>query len=219
MIGKQLLIVMPLVFSLGGVENGVAQRRRASAPRRAPVDQVKLVDEYFAADAKCRGLLKAEKWKEAEVACLAETRIVDRFTDHRELEKLSAYEQVGASLAGQKRYAEAITYYLRALELSRPRLNDANADVGQLYGRIALAYHMMRDLGEAREFYRKATRTYQTAYANINEDEVVEEGLEMKRGYLKILKSMLEFHLIAAEQAGAPAEVEEIKKQLASLPK
>ncbi|HJR05719.1 MAG TPA: tetratricopeptide repeat protein [Pyrinomonadaceae bacterium] len=131
---------------------------------------------------------------------------------------MGAYEHVGESLAGQKRYADAISYYSRALEVSRPRLNDANAEVGQLYGRIALAYHMMRDLDKAREFYRKATRTYQTAYSNIKEEEVVEEGLAMKRGYLKILKSILEFHLIAAEQAGATAEAEEIKKQIASLP-
>lgn len=228
---KQVMIVVTLLFSLsaGGAACGQSrpvteaqttpQPRAASAGQREPEDQIKLAQQYFAADAKCRGLLKQEKWKEAEVACLAETRLAERFADQRELEKMGAYENVGASLAGQKRYREAITYYTRALDISRPRLTDANAEVGQLYGRIALAYHMMRDLDQAREFYRKAARTYQTAYARIKEEEVVEEGLETKRGYLATLKSILEFHLIAAEQAGATAEVEEIKQQLAALRK
>lgn len=225
------LIAVPILFVLSASGVTCAQRRRAaevqiapqaqivSEKQREPVDQIELARQYSEVDKKCRGLLKQEKWKEAEVACLAETRLADRFADQRELEKMGAYENVGAALTGQKRYAEAITYYTRALEISRPRLTDANAEVGQLYGRIALAYHMMRDLDKAREFYLKATNTYQTAYAGINEEGVVEEGLEMKRGYLKTLKSILEFHLIAAEQAGATAEADAIKQQIAALPK
>ncbi|MCA1564500.1 MAG: tetratricopeptide repeat protein [Acidobacteria bacterium] len=229
---KQVLRVVPMLFLLSPVGAACDRQRPLAEAQitpqtgivsegqsREPEDQIKLARQYFEADTKCRGLLKQEKWKEAEAACLAETRLAERFADQRELEKMGAYENVGVSLAGQKRYAEAITYYTRALEISRPRLTDANAEVGQLYGRIALSYHAMRDLDKAREFYRKAAQTYQIAYAGINEEEVVEEGLKIKRGYLKILKSILEFHLIAAEQAGAAAEVEEIKQQLAALPK
>jgi hypothetical protein len=46
---------------------------------------------------------------------------------------------------------------------------------------------------------------------------VTEDGVEMKRGYLRALKKIFEHHLIAAEQAGATAEAEEIQKQLKSL--
>jgi tetratricopeptide (TPR) repeat protein len=120
---------------------------------------------------------------------------------------------------GQKRFDEAISYYSRALAVARPRVNDTDAEAGRIYGRIAIAYHAMRNLDKAREFYRRATKTYQIAYSNINEEEVTEEGIEMKRGYLKMLRSILEFHLLAAEQAGESGEVKEIKKEIESLPK
>ena len=105
---KKVLLVVPLIFALcGGGGAEVAEQRRR---RQEPVDQIELAKQYFEADTKCRGLLKQEKWKEAEAACLAETRLADLFADQRELEKMGAYEQVGESLLGQKRYAEAITY-------------------------------------------------------------------------------------------------------------
>ncbi len=191
---KQFLIAVPILVLLS-VDTASGQRRRtpatettpanqaASDVQREPEDQIKLARQFFQADEKCRGLLKSERWQEAEVACRFGARLSDRFADHRELEKMGAYQPVGESLAGQKRYAEAINYYTRALELARPRLDDSNAEVGELYGRIALAYHMSRDLERACEFYRKATRSYQTAYANIKEEDVVEEGLAIKRGY------------------------------------
>jgi tetratricopeptide (TPR) repeat protein len=209
----KLGLIILIVFMLCSLEMAYSQRRRV------PEDQIKLGQKFFEAEDKCRNLLHSEQWKEAEAACKAAVQLADRFADYREMEKMGAYENVGHSLIGQKRYDEAISYYFRALDVSRPRLNDTNAEVGQVYGRIAIAYHAMRNLDKAREFYRKAAKTYQIAYSNIKEEEVTEEGIEIKRGYLKILKSILEYHLIAAEQAGAPNEAEAIKKQMESLPK
>lgn len=131
---------------------------------------------------------------------------------------MGAYGNVAQALMGQERYQDAIKQYVRALELSRPRLTDANAEVGELYARIGMAYHSLRDLNAAREWYGKAEKTYLTAYSNIKEEDVVEEGLEIKHGYLRTLKNIFERHLMAAQEAGAAAEAEDIKKQIANLP-
>lgn len=189
-----------------------------SQRRRAPEDQIKLAQRFFAQEKKCRDLLRGEMWREAEAACKAAVGLADRFADYRELEKMGAYESVGRALNGQGRYQEAIGYYTRALEVGRPRVDDTDAEAGSLYGSIAMAYHAMRNLDQAREFYRKAERTFQHAYDSINVEEVTEEGVRMRQGYLSALKKILGYHLLAAQEAGAGAEVEEVKKRLGSLP-
>jgi len=207
---KQKLIVISIIFLLFSGEAAYPQRRRV------PEDQIKLAQQFYVAEGKCSGLLRNEKWREAEVACKTATRFADRFADYRELEKLGAYGSVGLSLMGQKRYEEAIKYYARAIDMGRPRLDDTNAEVGQLYGHIATAYHRMHNLDKAREFYRKAARTFLAAYSTINPE--AEHGVEMRQRYIKILKAILENHLLAAEQAGAAAEIEDIKKQMETMP-
>lgn len=204
-----LIIALPVLILSS---SGTAYPQR----RRAPEDQIKLAQLFYAADDKCQGLLRDQRWKEAETACTAAVRLADRFADYRELEKMGAYESVGDALMGQGRYREAIAYFSRAVEVGRPRVNDKNAETGQVYASIGAAYHRLRELDKAREFYRKAESTYRTAYSNINPD--AEYGVEMRQSYVRRLKVILENHQLAAKQAGAAAEAEEIKKQIASLP-
>jgi tetratricopeptide (TPR) repeat protein len=208
---KRWLIIALPVLILSPARTALAQRRRA------PEDQIKLGQQFYAADEECRSLLRLQRWKEAETACTAAVRLADRFADYRELEKMGAYENVGDALMGQGRYRESITYYTRAVEMGRPRVNDKNAEAGQVYASIGAAYHRLRELDKAREYYRKAENTYRTAYSNI--DPEAEYGVEMRQSYLRRLKVILENHQLAAEQAGAAAEAEEIKKQIAGLPK
>jgi len=83
---------------------------------------------------------------------------------------------------------------------------------------MALAHHKLGHLEKARELYRKSEKTYQIAYSRINPDEVTIDGVEMKQRYLKTLKEILEYHLLAAEQSGAEGEAEDVRKLLGSLP-
>jgi len=191
----------------------------ASAQKRpAPVDQIQLARQFFAQEGKCRGLLRDGRWKEAEASCRESVRLAELFADHRELEKKAAYASVGHALMGQGSYREAIKLYSRAVEVARPRLDDGDAELGDMFFNIALAHHALRDLDAAREWYRKAEGTYRAAHSGVNEAELTEEGAEMKRGYLKALKRVFEHHLRAAEEAGADAEVKDIRKQMAELP-
>lgn len=200
----------------------VAVSLYAPAPARAqvppaPEDQQKLAQRFFAQEAECRGLLREGKWKEAEAACRASVRLADRFADYRELEKMGAYTSVGHALMGQERYREALDFYARAVEVSRPRLGETDAESGDMYLNIALAHHSLSELDAAREWYRKAAKTYRAAHSGVNEAEMAEEGAEMKRRYVKSLRQVFVYHLRAAEEAGAEAEVKELKRQLAEL--
>lgn len=192
--------------------------RASVRQRKPPEDQIKLGRMFFAQDEKCRGLLREERWKDAEAACRESVRLADRFADHRELEKLTAYAGLANAMAGQRRYAEAVGLYKRAIEVSRPRLGDTDAEVGGLYLNIALAHHNMRDPNAAREWYRKAEKTYRAAYSGIDEAEVTAEMSKMKGLYLQVLRRVFEFHLRAAEEAGDEADAAEVKKKLAELP-
>ena len=180
--------------------------------------QDQLAQQYFSEEKRCRTFAKSEDWKEAEKVCGAVVRIADQLSDERSMEKMVANQYFGNVLLWQKRYQEAIEYYYRAIKLAGTSLREKDAELGQLYGDLAIAHHLLRDLDKAREFYKKAEKTYQNAYASFGKGDS-DEWVETTRArYLKSLKTLLEYHIRAAEDAGATAEAEEIRKLMKSLP-
>lgn len=167
--------------------------------------------QFFPQDAKCRSLVKAQNWQEAEPACKATVALAEQFPRERELEKMGAYQMYGHVLMGQKRFQDALTYYGRAYDAVQSKLTEKDAELAHLYGDMAIAYHALRDLDKAIALYRQAEKVYQAAYANIGDDQ-------MRLSYVRALKKLLELHLTAAEDAGATAEAEEVKKLAKSLP-
>jgi len=182
----------------------------AGIPQDVYERQQKLAAQYFKQDDKCRELLTRQKWKEAEKVCKAAVALADRLEDGRKLEKMGAYQNVGYVLLYQNRSSEALEYFSRAFDFARSRLGDNDADLGYAYRNLAIANHRLNNLDKARELYGKAEKTLQLAHATIGSDD-------LKQRYLLGLKEVLKEHLLAAEQAGAQAEVEEIKKRLESL--
>ena len=203
---------LALLSSLTGSESVAGAQRRVN-------EQDRLARQFSATDDRCRDLLRARDWTEAVRVCSAAARLADQFSGGRELERMGAYEMVGHALMGLNRYQEALDRYTRALEFVRTRLTEANAELGRLYGNIAIAHHSLRNLDAALEFYRKATRSLYRAYTSINPEEIVRERAdELTQSYLRSLKTILEHYLLAAEQAGTTAEIEEIRRLMRSLP-
>jgi TonB family protein len=180
--------------------------------------QEALARQYFKEDDKCRDLVRGQKWKEAEESCKVIVRIADQLSDDRSLERMGAYELFGHVLRGQKLYQEALEYYNRALGAVRSRLTEKDAELGRLYGDMAITHHLLRDVDKARELYKKAEKVYQLAHASIGDGDSDKWVDRTKREYTKSLKKLLEYHLIAAEDAGVASEVEEIQKLMKSLP-
>lgn len=180
--------------------------------------QTQLANQYFEERDRCSNLTKTKKWKEAEQSCRHVVTIADQLSEDRSLEKMGANELLGHVLVGQSRYNEAIEYYNRALKVVGSTLTEENAELGQLYGHLAIAHHLLRDLDKARELYKKAEKIYQLAYSSIGDGDSDEWVDNMRLDYMKALRTLLGYHLKAAEHAGATSEVEEIKKLMKSLP-
>jgi hypothetical protein len=82
--------------------------------------------------------------------------------------------------------------------------------LGWAYRNLALANHGLGNVDKARELYGKAEGTLQLAYDSIGMDA-------LKQRYQQGLKEILNYHAIAAEQAGAAAEAQELRKRLAAM--
>lgn len=173
-------------------------------------EQSELADSYFAEESKCRDSVKRQKWDEAEKLCLAAVHIAERLSSERELEKMGAHQMLGYALMGQNRPQEALDQFARARDAVRARLDETSAEAGRLYADMGITHHTLRDLDKAREMYRKAEKTYRAAIVTIEDENFAKQ-------YNASLKKILEYHLIAAEQAGAAAEVEEIKSALRKI--
>jgi TonB family protein len=193
-------------FSLGLSQDEIRREQRLSK-------------EYFQKEDKCRDLLRSRDLNGAEAACKAAAQVVVQLPSDRALEKMGAYELVGHTQMQQKRYQEALDSYSRALEFAQLKLTDKNAELGQLYGYLGVAYHGLNNFDKARQLYKKAEHSLQLAYTDMACDHCDEEVNKIRQDYMKTLRNVLEYHLVAAQQAGAVAEVEEIKKLRQSLPK
>ncbi len=179
--------------------------------------QEQLAEQYFQDDKRCRDLAKSQDLKNAENVCAVVVRIADQLEDDRYMEKMRANEFLGHVLVRQKRYPEAVESYNRAFKVVGTRLTEKDAELGRLWGDLAIAHHLMRDLTNAREFYKKAEKIYQTAYSTIGDGDSDEWVQTTKQEYLKSLKILLEYHLSAAQDAGAASEAEEISKLIKTL--
>lgn len=166
---------------------------------------------YFEHEDRCRNLLKSEKWKDAEQVCKAAVPLADQLGDHQGLTKMGAYKHVGYALLAQRRYQEALVYYSRAFEFARLSLEETDAELGYAYRDLALANHGLGNLEKARDLYRKAEERLQLAHSRIQSED-------LKKRYEQVLKQVLQYHLLAAEQAGTKTEAEEIRKRLAGPP-
>ncbi|MGH9944838.1 MAG: TonB family protein [Pyrinomonadaceae bacterium] len=173
--------------------------------------QQQISRKYFEASDKCRDLLRGKKLAEAEAACQTAVQFAEQLLPERLLEKMGAYEMLGHVLLEQRRFREALAHYTRSLEVVGSKVDDTDAEIAQAYGNIAIAHHALRELDEARAFYRRAERTYQNAIVAIDDEWFA-------RRYRKSLRQLLELHLVAAEQSGATAEADEIRKLMGSLP-
>ena len=189
-----------------------------SAQKQEQIRQEQLASQYFQEENRCRDLTKVQKWEEAEPVCRSAVQIADRLSDDRYLEKMGANELLGHVLLRQKRYQEAIDSYKRALDVVGSKLTEEDAELGRLYGHLAVVHHLMRDLDKARELYKKAEKIYQLAHASIGDRGSDEWVDQMKKEYMKSLRKLLAYHLMAAEDAGATSEVEEIKNRMKNLP-
>ncbi len=180
-------------------------------PKKEYDEQQSVNERYFNEADKCRALLKEQKSVEAEEVCKAAVPIADQLPESQGLTKRLAYENVGHALMAQRRFQEALDFYTRSFSLAQTAVKETDAELGWAYRNLALANHGLGNLDKARELYGKAEKTLQLASDNIGMDA-------LKQRYQQGLKEILKYHAVAAEQAGATTEAEELRKRLAAMP-
>jgi len=207
-----------IVFSLGKSQ---PDRPGQSDDARGPQyeRQQEISKKFLEEEGKCRDLLRSQKLKEAETACRGAANVAEQLSGDRVLEKMGVYELVGHVLMRQQRYQDALDSYSHALGFAQLTLTDKNAELGQLYGYLAIANQALGSLDTALGLYRKAEKSLQLAYTNMACDDCDEDVVRIRQDYMKSLKNLIEYHLAAAQQANSSTEIEEIKKLKQSLPK
>jgi tetratricopeptide (TPR) repeat protein len=170
----------------------------------------KIADQYFKKENDCRTLLNGGKSKDAEPVCKAAVPLADQLADNRKLEKMGAYEEVGISLLGQSRFQEALQYFNKAFEFAQSCLKDKDAEMAYAYRHLGMANHGLGNYETAIDYYRKSERSLKLARENIGMEE-------LKEKYLKALKQVLSYHVLAAKTIGANDEAEKTQKELRDL--
>jgi len=178
----------------------------------------KISQEFFPKEERCRDLIRQKQWSNAEADCREALDLANQFPYQRELEKSGSYQSLGMVLVGEKRYADAISLYRQSLNILRSRLTEHDAELGEVYAHIAIAYHLLGDFNNAFDAYRRAEKIYQAAYNNFGEEDPDEETQRTRQNYLKTWKNILNLHLKAAEDAGNATELDEVRKAIHNLP-
>ncbi len=163
--------------------------------------------QYFAEWDKCRQLTGEGKVKEAEASCRLVITYAEKLPKDRYLEKSSAYQSLACALLWQRKADEAIILLNKALEISKPVLDDTDAETGEIYFSLGLSYHQLGNIDEARTYYIKAETTYRTAFKKINDDEIGGH-------YPKPIINILEAHLVLLKNSGLSLEAAKIEKRI-----
>ena len=124
---------------------------------------------------------------------------------------MGAYQLAGLAELAQNKYKEARDYLNRAYKFGKSNLKDDDADLGGLLIALGQAYSKMGNLDDARDSYSKGIKILQLSCDHAADP--AQRAFNLQR-----LKKALEYQISAAEAAGAAAEVEALKKRLASLP-
>jgi tetratricopeptide (TPR) repeat protein len=206
-------IFLAIVFSVFlGLQFSCAQTptEKVFTEKDKERNEMKTGKEYFAKKDECFELLNNENYKMAEISCKSSISIAEKLPKTRYLEKRSAYNYFGIALLKQNKAEEAIGYLNKALEVSKPNLDDTDSETGEVYYILGQANLLLRKFDLAREFYIKAENAYRAAFKKINADE-------LRQFYPKAIKAILESHLILEESEGSRDEAIKIQKKLDNL--
>jgi TonB family protein len=107
-------------FSLGISEADYKKEQEAS-------------NDYFKQEDRCRALIKAQKFTEAEAAYKTAVDLAEKLPGSRQMERLSAYRNTGVALFYQREFSDALGLVARFRSRSDPTLVTFKADSGRSY--------------------------------------------------------------------------------------
>jgi tetratricopeptide (TPR) repeat protein len=184
--------VIELAFSLG-----IPEEQYKSEEARAQA--------YFNQQDECRDLLTAARFGEAEISCRKAAELAELAPAER-VGRYFAYQQVGHAFFYQRKFAEALTWYQRELEVADAKLKTDNAELGYAYRDVAFARHGNGDLEHAEPYYRRALQILEEAREHIRSEF-------LKNEYSRIMKNMLQPYAMLLRETGQLKEAEAMEQR------
>lgn len=171
--------------------------------------QEKALHDYYPAFQSCYDLLKQGKDKDAEQKCRETLALSDQLPENRVLERSDGRLYLAHALFRQRRFAESIPLYEKAVEIRRAHENsDRDADFASENASLARAYAAVGNLSQSDTYYSQAVTIYKAAIANLP---------EMKGNYTARLKNTLLEYAKLKAALGENDEASRLEKQAAQL--
>jgi len=137
---------------------------------------------YFGAEEECRSLIHASKLAEAETKCREAVEISNQLPKDAVLERSDALSLLANDLLSQRRFADSIPLYEKALGLDQGYRKADDADLATEYQNLGRAFALTGDLSRADKQYELAVSTFKSAIRDLP---------EMKENYSRRLQRAL----------------------------
>jgi TonB family protein len=167
-------------------------------------------DAYFKQEDKCRGLLRAKKYGDAESSCRAAVGLVEKLPVARQNERRFAYALLGHSLLYQKKFSAALIPYQRELTIAQASLRPYAAELGYAYHDMGLALLTTGDLQQSRSNYERAVTTLEQARDQI-------ESPFLKNEYAGTMKTVLQEYALLLRKLGDSAGADAAEQRARSI--
>jgi TonB family protein len=152
-------------------------------------------DAYFKQEDKCRALLRANQYSDAESSCRTAVELAEKLPAARQNERRSAYALFGHSLLNQKKFSDALIPYQQELTIAQGSLRPYEAELGYAYHDRALALLATGDLQQSRSDYENAVSTLEQARDHIGSPF-------LKNEYSGTMKTVLQEYAVLLRRSG-----------------
>jgi len=124
-------------------------------------------NNYFRVEDECRSLVKNVQYTDAEPKCREAAELSLKLPIEAVLERSSAISTLANVIFLQRRFAESLPYYSRALELDEGYRKPDDADLATDYENVGRAYGATGNLELADASYAVAVSTFRAAIKNL----------------------------------------------------
>lgn len=122
---------------------------------------------YFGAEDECRSLMQATKFAEAEAKCREAVELSNQLPKDAVLERSGALSLLANDILSQRRFADSIPLYEKALELDRAYRKADDADLASEYQNLGRAFALTGDFPRADKLYALAVSTFKVAIKDL----------------------------------------------------
>jgi TonB family protein len=165
---------------------------------------------YFKQEDKCRALLRAKQYSDAESGCRTAVELVEKLPAARQNERRSAYALLGHSLLNQRKFSDALIPYQQELTIAKASLHPYEAELGYAYHDIALALFATGDLQQSRSDYETAISTLEQARDHI-------DSAFLKNQYAGTMKTVLQEYALLLRKSGDSSGADAAEQRAQSI--